>query len=215
VVRSRVLVDVANAVYIYGHWPILIGAGILLFRYRRRDYYRLRNACILTGLIGLVIFSLFPVAPPRLTDMPVIDTVTRDSEGYRQILPAALVNQYAAVPSFHVGWNLLVGIVVFGATRNWLLRGFAVLMPVAMGLAVVATANHYVIDVFAGVAIVLGGLAIVRLIETREGRRRLDRDHARRHARRPRQAVRRRAPCWERPHKAAGGRGAPPAARRG
>ena len=116
VLRSQVLVDAANAVYIYGHWPVLIGAGVLLFRYRRRSYYRLRNVCLLTGLVGLVIFALFPVAPPRLTDLPVIDTVTRDSEGYRQILPPSLVNQYAAMPSFHAGWNLLVGIVVFGAT---------------------------------------------------------------------------------------------------
>ena len=116
VLRSRILIDAANAVYIYGHWPVLIGAGVLLYRYRPESYYRLRNVCLITGLVGLVIFIAFPVAPPRLTDLPVIDTVTRDSEGYRQILPPALVNQYAAMPSFHAGWNLLVGIVVFQAT---------------------------------------------------------------------------------------------------
>ena len=113
VLRSQTLVDIANAVYIYGHWPVLIGSGVLLFRYRRPHYYRLRNVCVLTGLVGLVIFVLFPVAPPRLTDLPVIDTVTRDTEGYRQILPPGMVNQFAAMPSFHAGWNLLVGIVVF------------------------------------------------------------------------------------------------------
>ena len=134
VLRSQVLVDLANAVYIYGHWPVLIGAGILLFHYRREHYYRLRNVCLVTGLVGLVIFAIFPVAPPRLTDLPVIDTVTRDSEGYRQILPPALVNQFAAMPSFHAGWNLLVGIVVFEASRHWLLRGFAVVMPAGHGL---------------------------------------------------------------------------------
>jgi membrane-associated phospholipid phosphatase len=129
--------------------------GALLFRHRREQYYTLRNACLLTGLLGLAIFALFPVAPPRLTDMPVVDTVTRGSPGYRQLLPPSFVNEYAAMPSFHAGWNLLVGIVVFRATRHWLLRGFAVGMPVAMALAVVATANHFVIDVVAGALIVV------------------------------------------------------------
>jgi hypothetical protein len=204
VVGSRVLVDVTNAIYIYGHWPVLIGAGVVLFRYRRAHYYRLRNVCLLTGLVGLVIFALFPVAPPRLTDLPVIDTVTRDSEGYRQLFPPALVNQYAAMPSFHAGWNLLVGVIAFSAFRHWLIRGFAVLMPAAMAFAVVATANHYVVDVVAGVAIVLVALLINRRLE----RRRLGRGDA--HERddrfpRPTASVRRRAPGRERPREVACG----------
>ena len=69
VVGSGILLDAANAVYIYGHWPVIIAGGILLFRYRRRHYYNLRNAALLSGLVGLVIFALFPVAPPRLTDL--------------------------------------------------------------------------------------------------------------------------------------------------
>ena len=137
VLGSQVLVDVTNAVYIYGHWPVLIGAGVLLFRHRRAHYYRLRNVCLLTGLVGLVIFTLLPVAPPRLTDLPVIDTVTRDSEGYRLLLPPSLVNEYAAMPSFHAGWNLLVGVIAFGASRHWAVRTFAILMPMSMAFAVV------------------------------------------------------------------------------
>ena len=218
VVRSRFLVDAANAVYIYGHWPVLIAAGVLLYRFRRPSYYRLRNVCLITGLVGLVIFALFPVAPPRLTDMPVIDTVTRDSEGYRQLLPPALVNQYAAMPSFHAGWNLLVGIVVFGATGHRLLRAFAIAMPVAMAFAVVATANHFVIDVVVGAAIVLIAFAGERLIEARRRPRRLAGDDAHDQGdehggRRP--AVRRRAPCRQRPAPAAGGHRPRPPARRG
>ena len=73
----RLLQDLANAIYIYGHWPVLIVAGFLLYRYRREHYYTLRNACLLTGLLGLFVFALFPVAPPRLTDLPLIDTVTQ------------------------------------------------------------------------------------------------------------------------------------------
>ncbi len=163
VAGSRLLQTLANSIYIYGHWPVLIVAGVLLYRYRREHYYTLRNACLLTGLLGLFIFALFPLAPPRLTDLPLIDTVTKGASGYRQILPPALVNQYAAMPSFHAGWNLAVGIVVFRATRHWALRLFAVLMPMAMAFAVVATANHFVIDVVAGVVLVLLALALQRV----------------------------------------------------
>ena len=213
VLGSRLLVDAVNAVYIYGHWPVLIAAGVLLFRHRRAHYYRLRNVCLLTGLIGLVIFALFPVAPPRLTDLPVIDTVTRDAEGYRQLLPASFVNQYAAMPSFHAGWNLLVGVVVFGASRNRVVRTFALVMPATMAFAVVATANHFVADVLAGVTIVLVALPLARLLE----RPRLDRGdvHERddRFSGRP-TAVRRGAPCGQRPRSAPGrGRARPPARR--
>jgi hypothetical protein len=207
VVGSQVLLDVVNAVYMYGHWPVIIVAGVMLYRHRRREYYRLRNAFLLTGLVGLVVFALFPVAPPRLTDLPLVDTVTRHAEGYRQIVPPELVNQYAAMPSFHAGWNLLVGIAVFRATHNVILRGLAVAGPLAMSAAVVATANHYVIDVVAGVAIVLVGLAAVQLCHGRT----LDREHEHKPAR----PVHRCPPGRQRPRAAARRRGSKAAARRG
>jgi hypothetical protein len=206
VVGSQALLDAVNAVYMYGHWPVIIVAGVLLFRHRRREYYRLRNAFLITGLIGLVVFALYPVAPPRLTDMPLVDTVTRHAEGYRQIIPPELVNQYAAMPSFHAGWNLLVGIAVFRATRNPLLRGLAVLGPLAMAAAVVATANHYVIDVVAGVAIVLAGLAAVHFLHGRT----LDREHEHKPVH-----VHRCPQGRQRPRPPASSRGARAAARRG
>jgi hypothetical protein len=160
VISSRLLQDLVNSIYIYGHWPLMVVAGVLLFRYRREQYYTLRDVCLLTGLLGLVIFALFPVAPPRLTGLSVVDTITRGSPGYRQLLPAGLVNQYAAMPSFHAGWNLAVGIAVFRATRHWALRAFAIAMPVAMAFSVIATANHFVIDVVIGVLLVLSALAV-------------------------------------------------------
>jgi PAP2 superfamily protein len=162
VIGSSLLQDVVNSVYIYGHWPVLVVAGVLLFRYRREEYYTLRDVCLITGLLGLVVFALFPVAPPRLTGLSVIDTINRGSPGYRQLLPPDLVNQYAAMPSFHAGWNLAVGIAVFRATTHWALRTFAVVMPIAMAFSVIATANHFVIDVVIGVLLVLGALAVRR-----------------------------------------------------
>jgi membrane-associated phospholipid phosphatase len=174
ILSSPLLVDIANAVYIYGHWPALILAGVLLFHHRPQAYYRLRNAILLTGFVGLVVFALFPVAPPRLTNLPLVDTVSREAGSYRQLLPPSLVNEYAAMPSFHAGWNMLLGIVVFGAVRHWLLRGAAVLSAVAMLIAVVVTANHYIVDVVAGVAITLLCLRILDSASRRRAHPRLD-----------------------------------------
>jgi hypothetical protein len=161
VLGSDTLVTVVNSIYMYGHWPVIIAAGALLYRYRRPHYTTLRNACLLTGLVGLLIFATFPVAPPRLAGLPLLDTVTRGAGEYRQIVPASLVNQYAAMPSLHVGWNLLVGIVAFRASRSRLVRLAAVAMPAAMAFAVVATANHFVLDAVAGSILVVAGLRVV------------------------------------------------------
>ena len=212
IVGSRLLVDAANAVYMYGHWPVIIVAGVLLFRYRRRHYYRLRDAFLISGVVGLVIFATFPVAPPRLTDLPLVDTITRSDEGYRLLVPRSLVNEYAAMPSFHAGWNLLLGIVVFRAVRSPLLRILSVAGPLSMVLAVVATANHFVIDVVAGAAIALVALGVADALERRRDRRRLSERHGTdQHA----GAVRHRPSRRQRPRAPARRRIAPDSARRG
>jgi hypothetical protein len=191
VLRHGLLVDVANAVYMFGHWPVILVAGVLLFRYRRGHYYRLRNTFPLSAAFGLVIFALLPVAPPRLTGVGVVDTVTAHAGRYRQLVPASLVNQYAAMPSFHAGWNLVVGVVLFQATRVLVVRVFAILMPMAMALAVVVTANHFVVDVVAGVLIASAALVAVQVHERGAEPRTLVRDerdkrgHGRQRAGRP------------------------------
>jgi hypothetical protein len=167
VAGSHTLVDAANALYIWGHWPLLIVGGVLLFHLAPEHYYRLRNVCLLSGAFGLVVFALFPVAPPRLAPSGLVDTITLHARAYRTVLPASLVNEYAAMPSFHAGWNLILGVELFRATRNVALRAFAIAMPVAMAFAVVATANHYVLDVLAGALAVSLALLVVTGIERR------------------------------------------------
>jgi membrane-associated phospholipid phosphatase len=209
VLGSHALLDAANAVYIWGHWPLLIVGGALLFELRRGQYYRLRNVCLLSGAIGLVVFALFPVAPPRLAPVGLVDTVTAHAPTYRTVLPTTLVNEYAAMPSFHAGWNLLIGIELFRASSRLLMRAFAVVMPVTMALAVVATANHYVLDVAAGALIVtLSLLAVTRLQRRRVEPSRLVADVTNR-------AVRGCAPGRQRPRRPAARRARSVGARRG
>jgi hypothetical protein len=162
IVDHHVLVMLANWVYIYGHWPVIVAALTLLFVRFPDRFYELRNALFISGAIGLVVFALVPVAPPRLGVLDLADTVTERSRSYRALQPPGLLNRYAALPSLHFGWNLLMGIVLWDMGRRPLVRAFAVAMPAAMAFAVVATANHYVIDVVAGGLVALTGLVLAR-----------------------------------------------------
>jgi membrane-associated phospholipid phosphatase len=161
--RHEWLVTLFNWIYIWGHWPVIIMAAVVLYRTRPDRYLLLRNAIFLSGAIGFLFFALLPVAPPRLVDPSLIDTVTLHSDSYRALQPPGLTNQYAAFPSLHFGWNLVVGVAVWGATSNVLLRALSIVGPAAMAAAVVVTANHYVIDPIGGMVLVLFALWVCRV----------------------------------------------------
>jgi len=156
---NDVLVNLANWVYIYGHWPVIIGVLVLLFVRLPHRYYLLRNALFISGAIGLIVFAIVPVAPPRLGVLDLVDTVSQRSSSYRALQPPGLINRYAALPSLHFGWNLLVA-VLWRSTANHAARIAALAMVPLMAFAVVATANHYVVDVLAGGLVALAGLVL-------------------------------------------------------
>lgn len=158
IVGDANLIALTNWVYIYGHWPVIVGTLVVLYLRCPPRYYLLRNAIFISGMIGMLFFVLLPMAPPRFGTIDVIDTVSERSQGYRALQPPSLTNPYAAMPSLHFGWNLLVGIVLWKTTRRAAVRVFAVVMPVAMAWAVVATGNHYLLDVVAGGIVALAGL---------------------------------------------------------
>lgn len=144
---------VLNWIYIWGHWPVIVVTLLWLARRHPAIYLRTRNAMLVSGGIGLIAFAAFPVAPPRLAGLGMIDTVTVSSEAYRVLQPAMVTNQFAAMPSLHVGWDLLIGLAVLAAARRPLVKALGVFMPVAMFVAVVLTANHYIIDAVVGAAL--------------------------------------------------------------
>jgi hypothetical protein len=155
---SRILTTIMNWIYIWGHWPVIVATLLWLVMQHPRSYRLTRNAMLISGAVGLVVFTCFPVAPPRLADPGLVDTITKYSDSYRVLQPPAFVNQYAAMPSLHAGWDLLIGIAI-AANARWLwLRLVGVLLPLPMAVAVITTANHYVVDVVAGVALVLVSL---------------------------------------------------------
>ncbi len=174
ILDTQWLVTFFNWVYIWGHWPVIIGVLAWLFVRHRVQYRLLLRSMLISGAVGLIVFTLYPVSPPRLMpDGEFVDTVTEFSRSYRILQPPALINKYAALPSLHVGWNLLVGISVFRASRSISLRVLAIVSPLLMMVAVVLTGNHYVIDGFVGSAVAALGL----LGATRLARRDRQRPH--------------------------------------
>ncbi len=161
--EHRWFVTTANWVYIWGHWPVIVGTLVHLYRNDRRSYLLLRNAMFVSGAIGLLIFARYPVMPPRLLGAGISDTVTGLSHSYRVLQPPALVNKYAAVPSLHVGWNFLVGVVLARSARGRVASWAAALSPALMIAAVVLTGNHYVFDAAAGLAVAAIGAAVAAI----------------------------------------------------
>lgn len=159
------LVRASNAVYIYGHWPVLVTTLVWLVWKRRDQFPIYRTALLVSGAIGLVFFVAFPMAPPRfLPDLGFVDTVTVHTNAYRVLQPPAFTNQYAAMPSLHVGWNLLMGIAIYRAAPARFWRVFAIVMPLAMYAATVLTANHFVLDGIVGSLVALAGLGVAMRI---------------------------------------------------
>jgi hypothetical protein len=160
-VWSDQVVAVANWVYIWGHWPVISATLLWLVVSHRPVYVRTRDAMVLSGAVGMLVFAIFPVAPPRLAGMGLVDTLTEQSSAYRVLQPPAFVNQYAAMPSLHVGWDLLIGIAIVTAAARWWVRLVGAVLPLVMVWSVVATANHYVLDVVAGVLLVMVARSVV------------------------------------------------------
>jgi membrane-associated phospholipid phosphatase len=161
------LTTAANWVYIWGHWPAIALTLLWLALSNRTVFLRMRNAMIASGAMGLCVYTTYPVAPPRLLDAGYVDTITEQSQSYRVLQPPAFVNQYAALPSLHVGWDLILGMSLVAAGGTVLLRTIGRSMPVVMAAATVLTANHYVLDVLAGAAFGLAGWMVALRLERR------------------------------------------------
>jgi hypothetical protein len=155
-------IKIMNWIYFWGHMPLVIIFAIWLYAWHRRTYTLVRNAFLASGAIGVVLYWLFPVAPPRLIPFGgFVDTMAVfDKVGYNAQETRAFVNPFAAVPSLHFGWSLLLGLVIFWVAKNPAIKIFGLVWPVAMFFAVVMTGNHFVLDTVLGAIVSFAGLGI-------------------------------------------------------
>lgn len=147
---------VFNHIYLAAQIIVLPGALIWLYRHSPAIYRGLRNTVIATWLIAIPIYALFPVAPPRLVDSGLVDTLELAGASINGD-STLFYNPLAAVPSLHVGFALAIGIAVSLALSNRGAKGLALTWGPAIALATVVTGNHYVFDVAAGALVTAAG----------------------------------------------------------
>ncbi len=149
--QSAALAHVLGYYYVMLHLPVTAAVLIWLWLRRPRSYAYARTTLFIVTIVALAFFWLYPVAPPRFTVPGTIDTVARMSMTNSSAGHSAqgLVNNYAAFPSLHVAWATWCAWAVCIATGG---RGrhLAWLYPVATTLVVIATGNHYLLDIVAG-----------------------------------------------------------------
>jgi membrane-associated phospholipid phosphatase len=150
-------------VYLAAQFVVVPGALIWLYRRRPQVYRSLRNTLLATWLIAVPIFALYPVAPPRLADMGIVDTVSEQAGVELTGRSTIFYNQLAAVPSLHVGFAVAVGVAFAVALRWRSAKVLALLWGPLVSLSVVATGNHYLFDIAAGLAVTAAGFAAGRL----------------------------------------------------
>ncbi|MCP3938476.1 MAG: phosphatase PAP2 family protein [Actinomycetia bacterium] len=154
------VVSVANWIYSFAYWPVIIATLLYTWLSHRALFRRYRNALFASGLVGLVVFAMFPVAPPRFLS-GYVDTVNEAARHNYIAHPSWLINENAALPSFHVGWMALSAVLLFPLLRSHLAKVLLVLPAVLMAAVVVITGNHYLVDVVLGVAISLSALGLI------------------------------------------------------
>ncbi|WP_406837411.1 phosphatase PAP2 family protein [Streptomyces sp. AHU1] len=155
------------------HYVVTPAILIWLFRSRSVRYRAARTWLWTSTFIGLIGFTLLPTCPPRLLspEHGFVDTMAQYSDygwwGAEASAPrgmGGMTNQYAAMPSLHVGWALWCGVMLWRHGRTPAARVAAVAYPLFTTIVVMGTANHYFLDAVAGAAVMGAGLLLTPFV---------------------------------------------------
>lgn len=166
------LVPFFNTMYGLGHVSISFAFAVWMYLFRRPLFAFVRDIFLFTNLLAVLVYELFPTAPPRLVPVSqgesplLIDTVFGSGGSGFKIG----FNEFAAMPSLHVAWALIVGISLATVVRSPMVRVVATLYPVLMTVTVMVTGNHYITDALGAAAVLVVGLVLAVLTETRRSR---------------------------------------------
>jgi hypothetical protein len=156
------LAVVLSNYYDNAHFAVTLGLLGWLW-WRRADIYRpLRNALVLTNVLGFVVFWLYPVAPPRMLGgyADVVSASHAFGDWHAGSL-ASHANQLAAMPSLHMAWAAWCALVLWRSSRRRSLRALALAYPCLTAITVLATGNHFVLDLLAGLLVLALALALL------------------------------------------------------
>lgn len=154
-------IAIFNALYLIAQLAV-VPVGLILVYRRRPDVYPLvRTTVIAAWGIAIPLYALFPTAPPRLADIGILDTVsTQTPFALDSPMVTAFYNPVAAVPSLHAAFAFAIGIAVATTTRHLALKALAWLWGPLVVLCVIATGNHFVLDIAMGLLVTLIGFSL-------------------------------------------------------
>jgi PAP2 superfamily len=149
---STVITDFASWMYLNAQFSVTIGALIFLYLRHNDSFYFVRNMFVVAMAIALVGYALFPTAPPRLLpEWGFSDSVAQfTGVSHDSVAVNTLFNPYAAVPSMHIAFSLMIG-VPLSLLASWrAVKVFWALYPLLVLFVIVATANHFIADAVLG-----------------------------------------------------------------
>jgi hypothetical protein len=157
ILGHRELIDVINWVYLNAQFSVNLFFLAALYVWRNEIFYFVRNVYFVSMGLALIVHLTFPVAPPRLfPQYGFVDTVLRYAHINQDVGAISFfVNPYAAVPSMHMCFSLIVGGTTIRLTRRPWLRVIGVLYPLLVLFAIVATGNHFFFDAATGALLAL------------------------------------------------------------
>jgi hypothetical protein len=151
------VIEVADWTYLQCQFTITFGFLLWVYLWRNEAWPFLRNTVIIGFSLGIVGYLSYPCAPPRLLPHSLgygfVDTLKTGSTSNQGGLVAALANPYAAMPSLHTATALLVGISGVLLCRSLVMRAIWALYPGLVVFAIVATANHFLLDAVGGACV--------------------------------------------------------------
>ncbi|NHC12877.1 phosphatase PAP2 family protein [Motilibacter deserti] len=154
------LVQLANRYYAWVHFPAAAAMLLGLWFFARPNYFWIRRVMATMTMVALVLHVVLPLAPPRMLPGFVDTGLYYNESVYSSPTAAALANQYAAMPSLHVGWAIIVAaavIATFGSRWRYLVLAH----PAITLVVVVVTANHYWLDALVAAALFAVSFALV------------------------------------------------------
>jgi len=161
--RSPLLVQATSYTYWLSQFAI-VGVALLYIYFRAHDrFFRFRNTLIVANLIGLVGYVTFPTAPPRMFPQAgFADTLAQHAAlTHNSSFVQFSANPYAAMPSLHSCDALIVGVVMALAVRSRWAKALWLAWPVWVWFSVMATGNHFWLDIAAGIAVAGIAAAVV------------------------------------------------------
>lgn len=159
------LVGTLGLLYLTLHLAVTVTCLVWLHRRHPSAFPFVRTTLVLASLLALIGYLVYPTAPPRLAGIGIADTISSGHVDLNKGLITSLYNPFAAVPSMHAGYALIVGATLLRVGSRRAVRLAGALYPVLVLVVIVATGNHFLLDALVGGAVAGLAAAATLLLE--------------------------------------------------